>query len=154
MTHTEMIQIFASFVGTLCFGVLFRMRGRRLLATAMGGVLCYLIYLILIRYITNEPLVYYVVAIIVSVYSELIARLLKTPATPIVTTALIPLIPGGALYNTMVLAFESSPMEFLEKAVDTISLASAFALGIITVTVFSHVVLKGSRRKSLPTDTC
>ncbi len=152
MTQTEIIQIFAAFVGTLCFGVLFRMRGRRLLATAVGGVLCYLIYLILIRYIANEPLVYYVVAIIVAAYSELMARLLKTPATPIVTTALIPLIPGGALYNTMVSAFKSSPSVFLEKAVDTISLASAFALGIITVTVFSHVLLKSSPRKPLPTD--
>ena len=35
------------------------------------------------------------------VYAELLARLLKTPATLFVVPAILPLVPGGALYYTM-----------------------------------------------------
>ena len=89
----------------------------------------------------------FIVAVIISMYSEIMARLLKTPAAPVVTTSLIPLIPGGSLYYTMSSAFESDFSKFIEKAVTTLELACALALGIIIVTALSQLIFSRVRSK-------
>lgn len=144
---TVFIQLSAGLIGSLCFGVLFNLRGKRLPAAALGGLLSWGLFLILSRIISNEPINYFIVAAAASLYAEIMARILKTPAAPIVTTSLVPLIPGGSLYYTMSYAFESDFGKFLEKAVSTLKLASALALGIITVTALSHILFKQRRVK-------
>lgn len=147
MTSSELIQIAAGLIGSLCFGILFNMRGKRLIAAAVGGLLSWGLFVILSHFILNEPINYFIVAAVVSLYSEIMARILKTPAAPIVTTSLIPLIPGGSLYYTMSSAFESNFTMFLEKAVSTLKLACALALGIIVVTAISQFLFKRVKQR-------
>lgn len=147
MTSAELIQIAAGLIGSLCFGVLFNIRGKKLIAAALGGFLSWGLFLLLSRIIFSEPINYFIVAAVVSMYSEIMARILKTPATPIVTTALIPLIPGGSLYYTMAYVFESDFSKFLEKALSTLKLASALALGIIVVTAISQLLFRKVRTR-------
>lgn len=149
MTVTEIIQLSASLIGSLCFGVLFNLRGKRLAAAALGGLLSWGLFLIISRFTDNEPVNYFIVAAVVSLYSETMARLLKTPAAPIVTTSLIPLIPGGSLYYTMASAIESDFPAFIAKASSTLKLASALALGIIIVTAISRIIFRKHRSKRL-----
>lgn len=147
MTSSELIQIVAGLIGSLCFGILFNMRGKRLIAAAVGGLLSWGLFVVLSHFILNEPINYFIVAAVVSLYSEIMARILKTPAAPIVTTSLIPLIPGGSLYYTMSSAFESNFTMFLEKAVSTLKLACALALGIIVVTAISQFLFKRVKQR-------
>ncbi|MBQ8842001.1 MAG: threonine/serine exporter family protein, partial [Ruminiclostridium sp.] len=113
MTSSELIQIAAGLIGSLCFGILFNMRGKRLIAAAVGGLLSWGLFVVLSNFVSSEPINYFIVAAVVSLYSEIMARALKTPAAPVVTTSLIPLIPGGSLYYTMASAFESNFTMFL-----------------------------------------
>lgn len=147
MTISELIQISAGLIGSLCFGILFNMRGKRLIAAAVGGLLSWGLFVVLSHYISSEPINYFIVAAVVSLYSEIMARVLKTPAAPVVTTSLIPLIPGGSLYYTMASAFESNFTVFLEKAVSTLKLACALALGIIIVTAISQFLFRRVKQK-------
>ena len=147
MTSSELIQIAAGLIGSLCFGILFNMRGKRLIATAVGGLLSWGLFVVLSNFVSSEPINYFIVAAVVSLYSEIMARILKTPAAPVVTTSLIPLIPGGSLYYTMSSAFESNFTMFLEKAVSTLKLACALALGIIVVTAISQFLFKRVKQR-------
>lgn len=140
MTLGELVQLSAGFAGALCFGILFNLRGKRLVFSALGGLLSWALFLFLTRIIKSETINYFIVAAAVSVYSEIMARLIKTPAAPIATTSLIPLIPGSSFYYTMAYAFASDSERFLEKAVSTLKLASALALGIIVVTAVSRML--------------
>jgi uncharacterized membrane protein YjjB (DUF3815 family) len=140
MTVTEIAQILSGFVGTLCFGILFRIRGWRLCAVSLGGLLSWFLFVILNRWIPNEVVNYFIVALVISLYNEIMARVLKTPTTMFVTTSLIPLIPGGSLYYTMAYAFEGNREHFLEKAIYTLQLASALALGIILAATLTKIV--------------
>ncbi|MBQ8786570.1 MAG: threonine/serine exporter family protein [Oscillospiraceae bacterium] len=147
MTSSELIQIAAGLIGSLCFGILFNMRGKRLIAAAVGGLLSWGLFVVLSNFVSSEPINYFIVAAVVSLYSEIMARALKTPAAPVVTTSLIPLIPGGSLYYTMASAFESNFTTFLEKAVSTLKLACALALGIIVVTAISQFMFSRVKQK-------
>ena len=131
MTMNELTQILAGCVGTFSFAVLFNIRGKRLWAAALGGLLSWTFFLLLGRVIPSDPVNYFIVALLLSFYAEIMARVLKTPTTTFITTSLVPLIPGGSLYYTMASAFESNMGRFLEKGIATLQMASALALGII-----------------------
>jgi uncharacterized membrane protein YjjB (DUF3815 family) len=129
----EIVQILTGFIGALCFGILFNLKGKRLLAGAIGGLLSWGIFVVLSQFIASEALNYFIVSVSISIYAEIVAKQVKTPTTPIITTALIPLIPGGSLYYTIASAFDSSFGVFSEKALYTLKLAAALALGMIVV---------------------
>ena len=139
MTQTEIIQILAGFVGSIGFAILFNIRGKSLIATAIGGLFSWLLFVILSKYIKNEPFVYFIIACVISTYAERMARVLKTPTSAFITTSLIP---GGSLYYTMVHAFEGDLHAFLPKAIYTMQLASALALGIIVSTSVARIFNK------------
>lgn len=140
MTQTELLQILWGTLGTAGFAVLFNIRRSRLVAATAGGLLSWLIFVVLNKCIPNEPVNYFIVSLIMSSYAEIMARLLKTPTTTFITTTLVPLIPGGSLYYTMSYAFQSDLERFVEKAIYTLQLASALALGIIVATNLTRIV--------------
>lgn len=146
MALNEIIQVLAAFAGSMGFAILFNVRGKRLIAAAIGGLLSWLLFIIISKYIMNDPVVYFIVACVISIYAEILARVLKTPTTTFIITSLIPLIPGGSLYYTMVLAFEGDANTFLPKAISTLQLAAALALGVIVsatlTSVFNKVISK------------
>ena len=74
------------------------------------------------------------VAILITIYSEIWARVLKTPVTTILMPTVIPLIPGGSLYYAMDAALRHDAPEFILKAQKAIGLAVALAAGIMIVT--------------------
>ena len=128
-----LIQILTSFFGSLGFGILFHVRGRKLLFSSLGGLIAWAMFLLLGCWISSEILRYFFVSVLISVYSEILARLCKTPATTFSVLSLIPLIPGGSLYYTMTYALQGSE-EFFPKALHTLGLASALSVGLLLVT--------------------
>lgn len=138
--RTEIIEIITSFLGTLGFAILFNVKGKRLIAASFGGFLSWTIFLLLGKIIPSEPVCYLLVSTLISFYAEIIARVLKTPTTTVLMTALIPLVPGASLYYTMAYALGSDVEKFLEKALATLQLAGALALGIVITTMVMHTL--------------
>ncbi len=133
MKSIEILQIFTGLLGALGFSILYNIRGRRLLFSALGGGISWLFFLLFHRLIASEILCYFLVSVLLAVYAEGMARALKTPTTTFITTGLIPLIPGSSLYDTMTYAFSGRGDDFLEKGAHTLGLAGALAFGIILV---------------------
>lgn len=129
----QIVQIFAGFVGSIGYGVLFNLRGKRLVWGAIGGLLSWSIFVLLSLFISNEIINYFFVSVLISIYAEIFARILRTPTTPLIITSLMPLIPGGSLYYTIAAVFNESLDVFFEKAFYTLKLAAALALGVIVV---------------------
>lgn len=134
------IEVAAGFVGTIGFGILFNIRGKRLIWTSLGGLFAWALFLALGLVIESEPLRYLIVSMCTTVYSEILARKLKTPVTTACVITLIPLVPGGALYNATTAALSGDMGLFLPRLVKTAELAVAMSLGIVVVTaLYTHV---------------
>ena len=147
MTKTEIIQIFAGFVGTMGFAVLFNIRGIKLFITSLGGFIAWLLFVLLSKCIFSEPIIYFIVALIVSLFAEIMARVIKTPTSTFIITSLVPLIPGSSLYYTMAYAFQQDFESFVQKGIYTLYLAAALALGIIVSTTMTRCYIKMWRKK-------
>ena len=142
MSQFDILQIITGFLGSLGFAILFNIRGNRLIGASIGGFLSWTLFVLLGFLTANEPLRYFIVALTISIYAEIMARVLKTPTTTFHMTALIPLIPGGSLYYTMASIFEGNHESFLTKAIHTLQLAIALALGIVLVTAVARTVTR------------
>ncbi len=140
LDNSALIQIIASFFGTLGFGFLFNIRGNKLVFAAVGGMLAWGLFLGLGSVIENEAIRYFIVSLCSTTYAEILARVLKTPATTFSIITLIPLVPGGALYHTATFAMSGEASQFIAKLVYTVELALALSLGIVVVTaIFKYV---------------
>lgn len=142
MNLTEILQILAATAGALGFGLLFNIRNKSLIAVALGGGLGWLAFILINRLIQSEPLSYFMVSTLISLYAEIMARRLKTPTTVIIIPSMIPLVPGASLYYTMTHFLDGDLSSFVKKALDTLKLASALALGIIVATVITRLIIK------------
>ncbi len=131
MTQAEILQIVTGFLGSLAFAILFHIRGKKLVFAGLGGFLSWTLFVLLKVVTESEPIRYFLVAVLISIYAEILARLLKTPTTTFIISSLIPLIPGGSLYYTMASMLDGTTEAFFEKAIYTLELTVALALGIV-----------------------
>lgn len=139
MTRFEFIQIITGTVGTLGFSLLFNVRGKRIVFATLGGFISWTLY-ILFNYATaSEVLSYFLSAALITVYCEIMARVIKTPTSTFILPSLIPLIPGASLYRTMRTVFSGDMGATLDMAVHTLKLAAALALGIIVASAVAKI---------------
>lgn len=124
-------QVIMAFLGSLGFSILFNIRGRKLWYAAIGGMLSWIIYLLLETWLKNEMSQYFISSMIVTIYSEVLARMEKTPTTTFLTSAVVPLIPGRSLYYTMNYAVNGMLDKFVTSGTHTVGLASSIAAGIM-----------------------
>ena len=136
----EIIEIISGCIGSMAFGILFNIRGKKLAFATLGGLLSWMAFVLLKYLLESEPIRYFIVSVLISVFAEIMARVLKTPTTTFHMTALIPLIPGGALYYTMAAMFEGNTDRFIEKGIYTVELAVALALGIVITSAATKIV--------------
>lgn len=143
---TEFLQIIAAFLGSLGFGILYNIRGKKLILAGFGGLIGWAFFLALGLLIDTELIRFCIVSMIISIYAEILARVLKTPTTTFITTSLIPLVPGRALYYTMSSVFGGDINTFFGNVMYTLSVAFAIAIGVVIV---AASVRLGSRLKTL-----
>ncbi|MBQ9784115.1 MAG: threonine/serine exporter family protein [Clostridia bacterium] len=141
MTKFEILQIITGFLGALGFAILYNIRGKKLCFAAFGGFLSWALFVLLKFAMENEALRYFIVAVTLSIYAEIMARLLKTPTTTFLITSLIPLIPGGSLYYTMTSAFAGNLEGFTSRGMYTLQLSVALALGIVLTSALTKILL-------------
>ena len=137
---SSVLQILMGGLGTLGFNILFHIRGKKLVLATLGGVISWTVFLLFEPLLPSETFRYFLAAATITVYGEVLARLMKTPTTTFLVPSIIPLIPGSALYYTMNFALNKQWEQFLQQAFYTLKLAIALAVGIIAVTTLVRLI--------------
>lgn len=135
-------QLLAAFVGAMGFALLFGMRRRYLFAASLGALLGWGVYLLVEWLLGNTFLPSLAAAAFALSYSEIMAKVLKTPATLFVIPAIIPLVPGGSLFYTMSCAVHGDLANARLYGTRTGECALAIAAGISIVLAFRELRTK------------
>ena len=133
------LNSFYAFLSSLCFGVLFNIRGKNLIIASLGGGLAWLTYLISGRLQPSLVFSLFLASMVGSIYSEIMARLYKNPVTMFVICAIIPLVPGGGMYYATLEAVKGNFTVALTKGAETLFSAGAIAVGIVLVASISTI---------------
>ena len=143
MREYQIIQLISSFVGCLGFALLTKVRGRQILYGGIGGLLTCAVYIMALNLHFGLFTSVLMSSIFIAIYSEIMARINKAPATIFLTISAVPLIPGGNLYYMMYgLVTENQEMA---KAQGLLALTTSLGLGlgIVIVAVLSKYIRKG-----------
>lgn len=138
-----------TFIATLGFGILFNIRGKKLFFAALGGAISWFVYLLGLSFDLTTLSALFISSLVFSLYSEIFARILKTPVTTLVICALIPLVPGGGMYYTMYEAVTGNIMKSIEIGITTIASAGTLALGVIFVSTITRLFVSAKRKREI-----
>ena len=133
-----LIIILSGTVGSLGFSYVFQAPKRRTLINLLGGLLVCCVY-VLSDYMSERVFfINFFSALAATIYAEIMARVVKAPATPILACSIIPLVPGSKLYYTTYY-FVMGEQALLDKTVnELLTVALGLAAGIMCVTVIVH----------------
>ncbi len=134
----ENLQCLYAFIGCLGFTFIFRSNRylRFGLVGALLGTLGFKIYLSF-NYLDNVFLQNFIAMLTVSIFSELLARLFKAPATLFIVVGCFPLVPGSGIYDTMLFAVLGNNEAFINSFVTTLGIGISLAFAIlISSTIF------------------
>lgn len=148
---TDMIlQLATAFWGSLGFALLFQVRGKKLLLGSLGGLLAWGVYLWMGCFTGQDVVRYFAASVVLTVYGETMARVVKCPATLLIVIASIPLIPGGSLYRTMEYFMRNDLDAFSRQGLTTVLLAVAIAVGMLFPTAVFHLLRNIRHQKRRP----
>lgn len=130
-----MLEITTCIIGTFAFSVLLKVSKQKLIFTTLGGALSAVISYFLIQSGKGIFTATFFAMIAICIYSEALARLIKTPANVILLPSTVPLLPGGSLYYTLSCLIHSDKEMFAHYAKETILTGAGIALGAIFVSI-------------------
>lgn len=130
MEYPMVLQCLFAFIACIGFSLTFNIHGAGMPLCALGGALGWLVYL-LVQPMGGELIGYFAAALFVSVYSELMARLRKVPATAFLTVSIFPLVPGAGVFYSLQAAFEGDLTLCLSRSFHTVAIAGCLAAGIL-----------------------
>lgn len=140
MNHLEVIY---AFFATLFFSIIFNLKGKNIFYASICGSLGWFTFLFCKQLRYSMTTSFFIAAVIITIYSEIAAKILKTTVTTTLIPALIPLVPGGGIYYTMYYLVTSEFLASRAKGIETLSLTVALSVGIFLVSTFFQIFYKG-----------
>ena len=128
-----------SLVASIAFGVQFNIRFRHMITAGIGGTLTQLIFTGFELSGTSEMLCYFFSAAAVSMYAELMARRLHVPVNMYLVIGIIPLVPGGYMYNTMITLIGGDVEMFSHQFAESVGIAGSIAMGVFAVSALARL---------------
>jgi len=127
------------------FAIRYGLRAKDLAPTAAGAVLGWLVYSLVSKAgapagVVNAAQGYFVASLAIGIFAEVVAVLLKKPATIYVVTGIFPLVPGGGMYYTMLHSVRGEAWTAMFSGYETLSAAGAIAAGLAVSSALSRLL--------------
>lgn len=132
------------FAASLFFALIMNAPKKTLIHTSIVASIGYAIYITLSNQI-NITFGFFAGTTFIAMMGEIFARKFKMPATIFIFPAVIPIVPGLGLYQTMLSLVQNNIMQALEIGANTILNIAAMAIAMALVSVST---LKMKSRKA------
>ena len=134
------IQLAACTVGCLGFSLWFRVKRRHILWCTLGAFVTWLAYALCFLWCASNFRASLAGAVVCALFSQIMARVNKAPATIFQTISIFPVIPGAALYYCMY-GFVIGDFQFAyDKGFSLLLSCFGIVLGFLLVQVISRFI--------------
>lgn len=146
-----MTRIIVAFIGSLCPALLINVERKNLVWAGLAGMIGRLLNDGLLALYPNSALVsVFMGTAAVAIYSEVMARIRKTPSTIFSIPGVFPLVPGVDAYRTIQSLTEANYPAATAFGVSAVAKASLIAFSILIVSsVFRKIKLNRKRKSQL-----
>ncbi|MBQ8407822.1 MAG: threonine/serine exporter family protein [Clostridia bacterium] len=132
------VVLASSTVATMGIVMMFGIERRVLLWALLSSLICCGSYEITIMLGGSLLVASMIASALTAAYSDVMAHWLKVPATVMIIPGIVPLVPGGKLYYTMLGAVSSDMEMFSVYGKEALLGAAGIAIGIVAVTAVSR----------------
>lgn len=136
-----MLEITICIIGTFAFSVLLKVSKQKLIFTTLGGAISAFISYALTQNGNGIFTATFFAMTAICIYSEILARIIKTPANVILLPSTVPLLPGGSLYYTLSCLIHSDKERFAFYAKETVLTGAGIALGAVFVSIIITFII-------------
>lgn len=136
-------QTLTAALGSLAFGIVYKVRNERLPVVAAGGGIGWFLYSVIFCRWESIFISNVAASVFATLYSEAMARKRKAPVVVFLLPCLIPLVPGGGLYYTMSYAVLKEMQQCRIYLSNTAEAAIGIATGVILASVLVHRQMPG-----------
>ena len=140
VSYSLWAQCIHCFLGCLGFALLFNIHGPGSLLCVLGGILSWVVYVLVLRFTGDDLTAYFFGAVLSAAYAEAMARIRKYPAISYLVVAIFPLIPGAGVYYTMNCAVQGNMDMFASQGMHTAAIAGIIAVAILMVSTTVRLV--------------
>lgn len=137
-----------SLISSLCFAIIFNVRGKNIIFASIGGGISWFIYMLVHSLYNSNIFALFLGAAVVSIYSEIMARVNKVPVTTFIICGILPLVPGNGMYYTMHETILGNVEKATAYAIQTFGAAGSIAIAIAMVSSLSKLILLKKRMLS------
>jgi uncharacterized membrane protein YjjB (DUF3815 family) len=138
-------QLIASFMASAGFGILFNVPKGTLAKCGFVGMTGWLVYVLLVDRSLSEIAASLGASFVVTVSSQLLAKVYKTPIIVFSVAGIIPLVPGGLAYDAMRNVVENQYGQAVQLAAKAFMISGAIAIGLVFSEVVHHIVRRAGR---------
>ena len=130
MIREFILGALGAFGGALGFSVLVNAPRKTILPISLTALAGYLVYLLLYRLGGRGVLAsYFLSTVVISLFCELEARVMRMPTTVFLLCALVPLVPGYSFYSAMLALVENDGMLAASSMMQAMQIVAAIAVG-------------------------
>lgn len=130
------IRLLGAAGATGLFAMIFHAPWRSVLPATLTGTAAYAMYLLVVHLNGSAAIASFFGGLVAGIFAEVLARRMRMPATIFASIGVIPLVPGGGLYNTMQLISEGDYVAAASTGVETLLMAGGIAMALAVVTAF------------------
>lgn len=127
-------EVLLCIIAAYSFGVIFNIKGRYLKISAIGGGIAWLSYKLLLIAGLENNLSFFFATICFGIYVEICARIYNAPSTVMSVCAMIILVPGYGVYNTLYGFLTNDYDNAVKTGISTLMIAGSISLGLVFIT--------------------
>ncbi len=127
-------------LATMGFAVLFNLRPRDVPIAALGAAFGWAVSMPITSATGSEAVGLFAAAAVIGLWAELVAIFLKRPASVYIVCAIIPLVPGGGMYYTMLASVKGQTWNAVTVGFATLQSAGAIAAGLALSAAFARLL--------------
>lgn len=147
MMSNIFVEFIFAFLGTLGFTFIFNVPLRHIPVASFIGGAGWAIYYIAVSTGCGIAISCFFGACIVGFSSDIASRICKEAATIFVIPGVLPLVPGAGTYYTMLAVVEGNLEMAADKGIQTLAMAGAIALGLLTMGTIIQVIRGIAKKK-------
>ena len=140
--HLTLMQFLWSFLSIVGFCVRVNLKGCRILLISLGAGLAWALYLILLYFTESVLFSVFLSIILVSIYSEIVARACRTPVSVFITCVIIPLVPGSNLFYSMQAYVAGNTSLAGAQITKVLMISGVIAMAVAVVSSVTNLLLR------------
>ncbi len=145
MNPRAILSILFAFGAALGFAVMLNIERKKALFAALGGGLSWFAYELGLLATDNIAISLFLGSMAMGLYSEILARRLKSPATIFYIPGFVPLVPGSNAYYAVLAAVQGENAQALTQFMNTLVYSAAIALGLIFASALVAIYINAKK---------